>query len=85
MGAWDAAHVEVIVAALRVASLWASLRRSLMSSGAGGRRGGGDGGGGEEGEAGGEGALPPLQQLPAEFVAATSGAAGAGAGVAQAA
>jgi uncharacterized membrane protein YgcG len=72
----DAAHVEFVIAAMRLAALWASLRRPARARGGGG---GGDGaGGGAQGgaEAGaGGGGLPPLGNLPPEFVAATGGAA----------
>lgn len=78
MGAVDAAHVELIVAFMRAAGLWASLRRR-----AGALAGGGGGkaaakGGEQKGEAAEEeeeeGGLKPLGKLPAEFVAATTGA-----------
>ena len=72
-GAADAAHVEAVVAAMGAMAWWAWLRRAVF--GGGGARGGG--GGGEkqkQQQAAAEEPLPPLQALPAEFVAATTGA-----------
>ncbi|GBF89209.1 hypothetical protein Rsub_01926 [Raphidocelis subcapitata] len=79
LAAWlDAAHVEAVVAAMRAASAWAALRRAVW--GAPGPRGGRAApaaAAAAAAEAAGEGdgaALPRLQKLPAEFVAATNDA-----------
>jgi hypothetical protein len=91
-GAVDAIHVEAIVVAMHTMALWARLRRavggwlapgsgsgggggSISSSGGGGvDKTGGGGNGGDEGDE--DSGLPPLQKLPAEFVAATARSSG---------
>jgi hypothetical protein len=87
-GRVDALHVEVIVAAMHAAAIWAGLKRRLGgwggSSAAAGKRVGissssdtsssSSGSSVGEQEVGEDGlALPPLEKLPAEFVAATTG------------
>jgi hypothetical protein len=77
-GAADAVHVEAIVVAMHVAALWASLRHALSAWRSGGAqqqrlRAEERVGKGAEEEEEEDSGLPPLQQLPAEFVAATTG------------